>query len=135
MNIELNDNYKIINKNDMNKSSKIMKENINHNIKTIKNNQNINYEINRNRINDNIQNFRINNNIYTQKNTYELNNNQKEALNIINKNMKKNIYIKIFNQLIYFRNKSREKDGFEKLLIIFHKSDLKTKKQVINVLM
>ena len=105
INQKLNDNKKIINKNERNQlniSSKINKESSYYNnIKIIKNNSKISNE-----------NKNINNNFEINK-KYELSNNQKEALNKLNQNIKKEFQIKGFNQFTNYRNKSREEEGAE----------------------
>ena len=114
-----NNNYKYQENNS--KNSLIININNNlqpnpNNIKTIKN------IINENKINH----------IYTQNKKCELNNIKKEALNKINKNIKKEFKFEGFNILKKFRNKSREKEGTEKLNIIFKKKNILNKEEALN---
>ena len=103
-------------KNSINKNTQVYTSNI----KTIKNSikDENKFEINKNKI-------------YSQNQKYELSNSRKEALNKINKNIKKEFKFEGFNGLKKFRNKSREKEGTEKLNNIFLKKNTVYKEEAL----
>ena len=99
------------------------------NIKTIKNSINKEDNIVEEKKSNNITNI-----INTRNSKYELNNNLKEALNIINKNVKKQFKLEGINDLKKFRDKSRKKEGTEKLNNILLKKNKKYKEEAINLI-
>ena len=103
-------------KNSINKNTQVYTSNI----KTIKNS-----------IKDENKFENNKNKIYSPNQKYELSNSRKEALNKINKNIKKEFKFEGFNGLKQFRNKSREKEGTEKLNNIFLKKNTVYKEEAL----
>ena len=121
-----NKENEVIKEKNRNKTNKIninIQSNLN-NIKTIKN-------IITNEVNI-IPKENEMNQIYPKKKIYEINNDKKEALNKINIDIKKGFKLEGFKELKKFRNKSREKEGTEKLNDIFLKRNKQYKEEAIN---